>query len=93
MTVIVCSECFARSDDPEGHAPTCRSTGGWSGSEEAPRDDRRGAAPELDAEALARAALRSLARQACEEHGNLWSERHERLLNQGIRLLGLFRND
>ena len=87
MTVIVCSECFARSDDPEGHAPTCRSTGGWAGREEEPPPHEE---PKLDGEELARAALRGFARQALEQHGDLWSERHQRLLDEGIRLLRLF---
>lgn len=83
--IIICHDCGARSDDPDGHGPACRAYGGWTDYGPPPRE-----APQLDGEELARAALRGFARQALEQHGDLWSERHQRLLDEGIRLLRLF---
>ena len=83
MPVIVCSECFARSDDAEGHAPTCRSTGGWAGREDVPR-------PGHDLDQLLRAATR--ASEILEQYGQLGGEGEQSLLHQGIGLLRLLRD-
>jgi len=80
--VIVCSECFARSDDPEGHGPTCRSAGGWR---ETPPPPPPPIPDELDRLLRAAARLSELG----EQEGQLGRERAQGLLNDGIALLRL----
>jgi len=85
--VIVCSECLARSDDPDGHAATCRAAGGW-------RDWGPVPPPPPEAEDELARLLRAAARlgKLGEQEGDLGGERAERLLHDGIALLRVLGN-
>lgn len=82
-TVVICGWCHARSDDPDGHAATCKATGGWAPRQAAPP-------PSPDFDRLLGAATR--AAQILEQHGQLGGEGDQSLLNQGIGLLRLLRD-
>ena len=85
--VIICSECLARSDDPDGHAPTCRAAGGW-------RDWGPPPPPPPSGDDELGRLLRAAARlgKLGEKEGELGSERRKRLLHDGIALLRLLGN-
>mgnify|MGYP001167284309 FL=1 len=85
--IIICTECGARSDDPDGHGPTCRAAGGWRDwGPPPPPPPPHGEVPDE----LAR-LLRAAARlgELGEQEGELGGERAKRLLNDGIALLRL----
>jgi hypothetical protein len=86
--IIICTECGARSDDPDGHGPTCRAAGGWRdwGPPPPPPPPPGGEVPDE----LAR-LLRAAARlgELGEQEGELGGERAKRLLHDGISLLRL----
>lgn len=82
--IIICTECGARSDDPDGHGPTCRAAGGWR--DWGPPPSPHGEVPDE----LAR-LLRAAARlgELGEQEGQLRGKGAERLLHDGIALLRL----
>lgn len=84
---VICGECFRPEDDPEGHAPSCRSWGGWGGARPGEGQAKAGQTADEWLGALSRAA------ELCQERGYLRDEADQRLLNDGIALLRLLRND
>lgn len=87
--IIICHECGARSDDPDGHGPTCRAAGGWRDWGPPPPPPRREEIPDELARLLAAAARLG---KLGEEEGQLGGERAQSLLHNGVALLRLLGN-
>lgn len=85
--IVICHECGARSDDPDGHGATCRAAGGWR--DWGPPPPGPGEVPDELARLLAAAARLG---KLGEEEGQLGGERAQSLLHDGIALLRLLGN-
>ena len=84
--IVICGECFRSSDDPDGHAPTCRAWGSWGHARREEGQATAGQAADAWLGALSRAA------ELCQQRGYLRDEADQRLLNDGISLLRLLRD-
>ena len=85
--IVICHECGARSDDPDGHGATCRAAGGWR--DWGPPPPEPGEVPDELARLLSAAARLG---KLGEQEGELGGEGAQRLLNDGIALLRLLGN-
>lgn len=85
--IIICHDCGARSDDPDGHGPACRAYGGWT--DYGPPPPRREEIPDELARLLSAAARLG---KLGEQEGELGGERAQSLLHDGIALLRLLGN-